>query len=327
MAGTMNTRARIATVCTNGQVKETPTANREIVIDLLRQALGARPDLVCLPESFTLCYKLPMQETAEPVDGPTVSAVAKLAKEANCYILCPIFTRREGQYYNSAILLNRRGEVAGIYDKLHPVTTTHDYTAVEWGTMPGRGDGIFDLDFGRVGVRICFDIGFADDWRMLAEKGCRMVIWPSAYNGGFPLQTHAAMNEYYVVSAVRTNSSRIINPCGTILDRTDGNGPVIWRDINLDYLVCHSDFNYGIPGRIEKTYGTRVAVRWEKDEGAIVVEPIDPAVKTADLKREFGLETRREYLQRHAAAYARLHEGKPAPAQVALHGNRPMYSA
>jgi predicted amidohydrolase len=323
----MNTRARIATVCGNRQVKTTVEENREIALALLRQALEVKPDLVCLPESFTLTYALSAPDVAEPVDGPTVAAVAKLAKEANCYVICPIFTCREGRCYNSAILLDRRGQVAGIYDKRHPVTTTHDYTAVECGTMPGQGDGVFDLDFGRVAVRICFDIGYTDDWRMLGEKGVKLVFWPSAYNGGFPLQAHASANEYYVVSAVRTDSSRIINPCGTILQRTDGTEPVIWRDINLDYLVCHSDFNYGIPGRIEKAYGKRVEVRWETDEGTILVEPADPAVKTEMLKKEFGLETRREYLGRHAVAYRQLASGKKPEPQTALHGNRPMYSA
>lgn len=297
------------------------------MMTLLREALKVRPDMVCLPETYTLTHITAPEVVTEPVDGPTVTAAAGLAKEGNCYVICPQMTRRDGVYRNSAVMIGRRGEIVGIYDKRQPVTSTHDYTKMEDGMMPGQGDGVFDLDFGRIGVRICFDIGFPDDWKMLKDKDVRLVVWSSAYNGGFPLQAYAWMHEYYVVSSVRTDSSRIIDPCGTVLSRTDGTGPIIWRDINLDFMVAHSDFNYGIPGRIEKAYGDRVAVRRYADEGALLIEPTDPAIRTDAIKEEFGLESRREYLRRHQVAYEQLLAGKmPAP-QVAAHGNRPMYSA
>ena len=293
---------------------------------LLKDALAVRPDLVCLPETFTLTHVTDPNIATEPLDGPTVEAAARLAKEGNCYVICPQMTRRDGKYWNSAVVIGRRGEVAGIYDKRHPVTNTHDYSKMEDGITPGQGDGIFDLDFGRIAVRICFDIGFADDWKMLGEKDVRIVFWPSAYNGGFPLQAHASMNEYYVVSAVRIDSSRIINPCGTVVGRTDGTGPIIWRDINLDFIVTHTDFNYGIPARIEKAYGRRVAVWRYADEGALLIEPNDPAIRTDAIRKEFGLETRREYLRRHETAYAQILAGKMPSPQAAAHGNRPMFS-
>jgi predicted amidohydrolase len=323
----MNTRARIATVCQNRRGGATADEQRRAMMELLREALKVRPDMVCLPETFTLTHITAPEIATEPVDGPTVTAAAKLAKEGNCYVICPQMTRRDGVYRNSAVIIGRRGEIVGIYDKRQPVTSTHDYTKMEDGMMPGQGDGVFDLDFGRIGVRICFDIGFPDDWKGLAEKDVRLVVWSSAYNGGFPLQAYASMHEYYVVSSVRTDSSRIIDPCGTVLSRTDGTGPIIWRDINLDFLVAHTDFNYGIPGRIEKAYGNRVAVRRYGDEGALLIEPADPAVRTDALKKEFGLESRREYLCRHEVAYEQLLAGKMPVPQAAGHGNRPMYSA
>lgn len=71
--------------------------------------------------------------------------------------------------------------------------------------MPGKELPVFDTDFGRIGIQICFDIGWRDGWKELADKGAQLVIWTSAYDGGNLLHTYAAHNMYYVVSSVRTD--------------------------------------------------------------------------------------------------------------------------
>ena len=165
--------------------------------------------------------------------GPTTDAVARRAREHGCYVICPIKTVRQGVYWNSAVVIDRTGEILGIYDKVHPVTTSSDYTVFEGGIAPGPVDPpVFDLDFGRIGIQICFDAGFPETWQALADKGAQIVFWPSAYNGGFPLQVYAYLHHYYVISSVRTDKSRIIDPLGGILAETDDVTSVIYRDIN-----------------------------------------------------------------------------------------------
>ncbi|MCX8183478.1 MAG: carbon-nitrogen hydrolase family protein [Crenarchaeota archaeon] len=132
--------------------------------------------------------------------------MGRKARAAKCYIICPILTKRRGKIWNSAILIGRNGEIIGIYDKVHPVTSSSDYTVFEGGVSPGKEALAFDLDFGRVGIQICFDIIFPESWRELAEKGVKIVFWPSAYNGGFPLQVYAYLHQYYVVSSVRSEN-------------------------------------------------------------------------------------------------------------------------
>ncbi len=58
--------------------------------------------------------------TAEPVDGPTVTARATLARKHRTYIVCPI-DRMEGEgRLNSTVLLDRQGNVVSIYNKVFP---------------------------------------------------------------------------------------------------------------------------------------------------------------------------------------------------------------
>jgi beta-ureidopropionase len=323
----MNTRARIATICQGKSFFPSVEANREHVLGLLDLALRQKPDLVCLPETFTKPSAAveSVEEFAEPVPGPTTNTISRRAKQHNCYVICPLVTQRDGKCWNSAVIMDRSGDILGIYDKVHPVTSTSDYTVFEKGVTPASEIPVFDLDFGRVGVQICFDIGFPENWQRLSQQGARMVFWPSAYNGGFPLQVYAYLHHYYVVSSVRTDKARIIDPCGTILGETDQQVNVIFRDINLDYVVCHYDFNYSIPDRIMEAYPGRVEIRPQWDAGHFLVEPLDGAVTTGQLQAQFGLESTDQYHQRHRDAHHLIRQGKLPISQEAAHGDRPMY--
>ena len=271
----MTTRARIATICQSGSYRNTIDGNNEEILKRLNLALKLKPDLVCLPESFSSASvpRDTVANVAESIPGPTTDFFARQAREHHCYILCPVFTQREGHIWNSVVVIDRTGNILGFYDKMHPVTSTSDYTQFEQGVTPGSITPVFDLDFGRIGIQICFDALFPDSWAELSRKGARIVFWSSAYNGGFPLQAYAWFHHYYVVSSVSTEKSRIIDPCGSILAETDKQINVIWRDINLDYAVCHNDFNYSIPDRIMAAYPGKVEIRTHWDEGHFLLEP------------------------------------------------------
>ncbi len=321
-------KARIVTVCQAGHTSDTVEKNREHVLGLLDLALSQKPDLVCLPETFTTASLPPesIWDSAEPLPGPTTEAVAERAKAGSCYVICPILTKRESKLWNSAVVVDRSGGIAGVYDKAHPVTSSPDYTVFENGVTPGREIPVFDLDLGRIGIQICFDAGFPESWAELGRKGAKMVFWPSAYNGGFPLQAYAYLHHYYVVSSVRAEKSRIIDPCGVILAETDPFSNIIWRDINLDFMVAHYDFNLGILDGVMKAYNDRVEIRSHRDDAHFLVEPRDDALTMRQLKESLGFESTFTYHQRHRDAYEFIHQGKRPVAQKAAHGNRPMHS-
>ena len=325
----MPTVARVAVVNQGGKFGgKTLAANREFIMALLDAALAERPDVVCLPEAFPAgnLGELPLAERAEPVPGPSTDACAGRARRGRCHVICAVKTRRDGRFWNSAVLIDRAGQIAGIYDKLCPVTRTPDYTGMEGGVNPASELPVFDLDFGRVGVQICFDAGFPENWAALGEKGARLVFWSSAYEGGFPLQAYAWLHRYYVASSVRHGRSRLIDPLGAVLaESADGPGHLC-RRINLDNVVFHGDFNHRIAERIAAAYGERVEVRSSAPgSGHYLVEPRDASVTTAALMAEFGFESAAQYHDRHREAYRHLRAGRSAPPQQAAHGTRGQY--
>jgi len=322
------TTARIITTCQNGEGHSTVQKNREAMLALFDRALKQKPDLVCFPETFTgsEVQDETRVQVAEPVPGPTTDAFARRAKAQRCYVICPIRTEREGKQLNSAVVLDRSGQILGMYDKAHPVTTSPDYTVFENGIFPGGEPPVFDLDFGRIGIQICFDAGFPETWAALARKGAKAVFWPSAYHGGFPLQAYAYLHHYYVITSVHTEHSRIIDPCGRLVAQTDSFMNFVVRDLNLDFVVAHYDFNYPIPDRVLDAYPGRVRITSYVEDGHFLVEPTDPTVTTAQLQTEFGFESTFQYHDRHRTAYAALHAGQTPTPQTAAHGKRAQYA-
>ena len=105
------------------------------------------PDVICLPETFQISWvneNRPLADIAEDesVPGPVTARMAEIAKKYDCYIICPIITRKEDRFYNSSILINRKGGIDGIYHKMHPTDTETipDKYFNGGGTIPGTLD-------------------------------------------------------------------------------------------------------------------------------------------------------------------------------------------
>ena len=85
----------------------------EDTMSRLDQAAVFHPDIACLPEVFP-------RKAAEPVPGPVTTRLARWAKEHSSYVLFGMKTARNGAIYNSAILIDRKGQIIGQYNKMHP---------------------------------------------------------------------------------------------------------------------------------------------------------------------------------------------------------------
>jgi apolipoprotein N-acyltransferase len=139
-------------------------------------ALGT--DLIALPETC----RGQDEKSQERLDGPTISAMAQLAKKHRTYIVCPIDRTDRATRFNSAVLLDRSGQVACVYDKLYPVWQQE--CVKQPPVQPGSKAQVYATDFGRVGLAICFDVNWTSLWQEMANQGAELVVWPSAYSAG-----------------------------------------------------------------------------------------------------------------------------------------------
>ena len=312
----MPRRIWIGTTAFQRQGGPTIQDNIEKAGRLINQAALDRPDIVCLPEYFA--YINVQHDTAaevgEPVPGPITENAMALAKKHSTNILCPLLEKRGDVIYNSAVVIDRSGQIVGTYEKLHPVTSSSDFTQFEGGVTPGKEPKVFDLDIGRIGILICFDILWPREWKKLVEMGAEIIFWLADCDGGFPLQARAWDHHCYVVSAVASRYARIIDITGEILLQTGPWMSVVGMEIDLEKRFFATGFNASQIPAIKEKYGRDVTIRLYHQESGFTMESSRPGLSVQDLMAEFGLETVSDYVAHHDRAEVFTRVGKtPAP--------------
>ena len=267
------------------------------IVQLVDEQGAQGADIIAIPEG---CRGL-TKEAREPLEGPTVTAMARLARKHNTYIVCPINRQDGDRYFNSAVLLDRAGKVVCVYDKIFPVWQAE---CVPLEMQPGKHVKVYDTDFGRVGLAICFDVNWAPLWKGLANHGAELVIWPSAYSAGRSLQAQAILYNYYIVSATWWPDCHVFDIDGEKMlyntHNRDTKTNITRVTLDLDRCVFHQDLNY--PDKLHKLLAERgddvAQEKWEPLEGWFVLKAKRPGVSARKLAHEYGLEELRHYINR-----------------------------
>ena len=274
-----------------------PGPSLEKIAELVDQEGARGADLIALPETV----RGQNDSSMETLDGPTITALSRLAEKRRTYIVAPIDRKDGEKRFNSAVLLDRRGKVAGLYDKLYP------FWVEEFGrrppVQPGQAVTVIQTDFGRLGLAICFDVNWAPMWQRLSDFGAELVIWPSAYSAGRTLQARAIDFSYYVMSATWVPDCLVFDIDGEQLayeKANSGDFNITHFKFDLDRCIFHQDLNRpGKVGRLLKERGEDVAEeKWLPMEGCFVLKAKRPGVSARALAKQYGLEERRLYLNR-----------------------------
>ena len=286
--------------------------NLAMIDQMVAQAAdkGWRLDLAVLPECSFQFAEGDVRRMAQTLDGPIVTAVAKKAKHHGCYATAPTQTLRDGRVYNSLVLVGRQGEVVGVYDKAFPVLLGDG--TLEYGITPGNRFPVFELDFGRVGMQICWDIAFAPGWQALADQDAELVLFSTNPAVPIAMRGHAFRHGYYVVAATVHPPALIVDPIGRIVQESTQEGESLVARIDLDYRVLHSNCMWEwSEGRAAK-YAGRVNLEWDADAHEYLLTSCDPALPVRRFLQVEGLLTGRQRNARNAALQMEARGGPPA---------------
>jgi N-carbamoylputrescine amidase len=162
----------------------------------IREAVAMGAQVICLQELFDAPYFCKVTDAerfnlAEPIPGPTVDRLGRLAGELGVVIVVPIFERRgPGVYHNSAAVVDADGSLLGVYRKMHipddplyfekyyftPGEIYYHGAAVK----PLAGFQTFETRFGRIGVLICWDQWYPEAARITSLMGAQVLLYPTA---------------------------------------------------------------------------------------------------------------------------------------------------
>ena len=223
-------------------------ANRARLVRAI-ESLDDGLDLVVAPETVITGYDLDGfarvgRELAEPVEGPTVSALRPLAADRGAVLMAGILEAgTDGAIYDTVVTVQPDGAVSP-YRKTHLYPTEVEHFAA--------GDQLMTISssFGRLGVEICFEHAFPEITASLALDGASVIAIPSAVGDGYrhllTLRTRARAqdNQLFVVAANLTRhgfcgGSLITDPRGEILAEADEEeGPIV---ADLDFSVMEAE--------------------------------------------------------------------------------------
>jgi len=213
----------------------------------IERAAADGAELVVLPEFFH-CEYFPQyrdykyMDYAEPDTGYTTTRMRRLATALHLWIVSTIFEKeRPGLYYDTAMLINPEGEIAGKYRKVHPAALLSLEKIYFRG---GSSFPVFRAGEWTVGFSICYDNLFPESCRCLAVRGAELIIAPYATPIDDPwenfLTTRALENGVFLAACnhvgqegdwCMTGKSMVITPRGKIAIQASGSDEAI---ITLD---------------------------------------------------------------------------------------------
>ena len=229
-------------------------ANLDRCIHFLRRAVkevGAK--LLVFPESITTGFH-PAMPVAEfharlPRTDVLLAPIQNVCRELKIHCVLPTYERgpNPNVVYNSAFVIDARGQNLGGYRKTHPFPTER-LGAGGW-TTPGHRYPVFPTEIGTLGVHLCYDGDFPEVARILAVKGAQILCHPSALLRHFPIweginQMRAYENHVYhvAVNAVGADAagttyfghSMIVSPIAQTLALARAVDDLIYAELHPD---------------------------------------------------------------------------------------------
>ena len=246
------------------------TGDKASMIDLheeyARTAAAQGAQVICFQELFYGPYFGIVQDQkyydyTESIPGPTIERFQAVARELGLVMVLPIYeVANEGEYYNTAAVVDADGTLLGKYRKHHIPNLPQFWEKFYF--RPGNlGYPVFQTAVGRVGVYICYDRHFPEGWRELGLNNAQIVFNPSATKPGLSNRlweieqpAAAANNQYFIGANNRVGiesdefgegavrfygSSYFVGPRGTYVGdiASQGENELVIRDLDLAELT------------------------------------------------------------------------------------------
>ena len=161
--------------------------NREAAERLVHAAADDGAELIALPEKWNLLGAgEALRAGAEELGGPTITAARSWTRELGVHLVAGSIAERvpgHERLFNTSVLIGPDGEVAAAYRKIHMFDVDVGGIAYRESEHEEAGTEIVVAHAGDVpvGLTVCYDLRFPELYRILAVRGARVLVVPSAF--------------------------------------------------------------------------------------------------------------------------------------------------
>jgi nitrilase len=228
---------------------------------LIAEAAGLGADLVVLPENFALMGMSEQEKVAvreKAGEGPIQQFLSQQAARHGIWLIggtVPLEATVPEKVRAATLLYDAQGRLAGRYDKIHlfdvalPDSGEH-YDESET-IEPGEAVAVVDTPLGQMGLAVCYDLRFPEQFREMLNRSVQLLAIPAAFTAMTGkahwetlLRARAIENLCYVIAAGQGGfhasgretygHSMIIDPWGSVLARRERGSGVVTAEIDLD---------------------------------------------------------------------------------------------
>jgi predicted amidohydrolase len=252
-------------------------ANLAAADRLTRAAAADGARLIVLPEKWILIGTgQQLRDGAQTLDGPAISWARAAARELGVDLVAgSIAERREGgaggqrpasrapllqstgqeKLSNTSVHVDPSGEIRAVYRKVHMFDVDIEGKSYRESDVEEGGDEIVlsqTVDGVELGMSICYDLRFPELFRILAVRGARVIVLPSAFT--LPttrdhwetlIRARAIEDQTFVIAANQVGRhqsglhsggrSMIVDPWGVVLAQAPDREGYIVAELDLEY--------------------------------------------------------------------------------------------
>ena len=176
---------------------------------------------------------------------------------------------------------------------------------LEMGIRPGgMNPPVFQTDFGKIGIQICFDVKYEEGWNVLKEKGAEFIFWPSAYAGGQEISSMAWRHQVFLVTSTQKDTSKICDLSGEAIVQTNR-----WQrnwvcgSVNPEKaFVLTWPTVHDFPLMLKK-YGSRIRINTFSEEEWTFMESLDKNLKINEVLKTFEIKPMYDFLKELSLAH------------------------
>lgn len=242
-------RIALAQTANSGTVK----SNFEKSIEIIRKAAKNGAELVLFPE-VQLTEFFPQYRNKDvsgyeiTIDSDIVKGFCSACRENKIMAVPNVYLSENSKNYDASILIDKNGNINGIQKMVH-IAQADKFFEQDYYTPSDDGFKVFDTEYGKIGIVVCFDRHYPESIRTEVLKGADLILIPTVNTKAEPsemfeweLRVQAFQNSVAVVMCNRvgqedemifSGESIAVDPSGNVIAKTDDKEQILYVDVDL----------------------------------------------------------------------------------------------
>jgi len=228
--------------------------SRDIQINLkksvsaIQEASQNGADIVLFPEVqltefFPQFQGKDVKDYGMEIDSAIVQEIQKSCRDNHVMAVPNIYLKENGKYYDASVLIDKSGDIIGIQKMVH-VAQAKQFYEQDYYEPSDDGFKVFDTEFGKLGIVVCFDRHYPESIRTETLMGADLILIPTVNTKAEPsemfeweLRVQAYQNSVFIAMCNRVGVEDAMEFSGESIV-VDANGEVLIKADDKEQIVC-----------------------------------------------------------------------------------------